>query len=818
MGWYSDPDMDSVSEYWEEPDNRPLLLPGKADLIPVEILSEIFLLTLKYWSLSKKDLVLVCRRWHAIILSTPDIHSQLTIRRATQKEVVQEFIQGRKSRLDVTVNINEGDFNAENFHACFMAAAQAASRWSSLNIISPPPHGEYTNLQVLQPLTHLKSFRAAGGFDGFLESLMTAISRGASPNLTIMELADPVAVHYLGRPAGWHITHSLTTLKIQLSKRMDGPVDILPHLHRLEYLEARHLCLPFFPPNASLPLTRTLRYLNVKSVSIQWMADRVFLVLEHCKIIFPRHADNIHALQPVSMPSCSHLVYHSNDLQTLEYFRFLPLKSLDVQSGQWNVWRGNPQLVALCPVAATGAKSLTHLHLEVQCSERLLLYMLSLIPTLEFLWLRLARPNTLSKTFFQAFVVREPNTDRSSDIAGPPNQTIAPLCPLLSLLHLHYRIWLFGPVKRALIVALSDIVASRNLGIHRSLKLSLSFDGGHMEGWSIGEPVRKSRDLRPECLILGILVRHCIIPISTTMPPQPLVPFPFTGADYLHLWHPYGPTSFECLFIDNHMGLMERLPPPASLPRALPFFDALRVLVVEGLSPSFLAAHTFHKLERCRVAKSFNYFGTSPILFTLTEMPVCTRIDIDNPYLLATIELPQIQDLAYDFEHPYGITIWEEYIAVNANLSGLKLLHMKQCTIDEYLIPILRSLPLLETLICFSWSDAVSFRPFLPMDENVTSGLKRTSGDGQTLALLCPRLQSLQIEGQDPSEKPELIRILKDIVTLRAECGSPLKHFTFSKFWPKPGSRFELIGRNNGSFTMEKIVLPVKAKEFQLDI
>jgi hypothetical protein len=73
-----------------------------------------------------------------------------------------------------------------------------------------------------------------------------------------MVLADPVAVLYLVQPTCLHITHSLTTLKIQLSKRMDSPVDILPHLQRLEIFEARHLCLPFYPPDASLPLIHTL--------------------------------------------------------------------------------------------------------------------------------------------------------------------------------------------------------------------------------------------------------------------------------------------------------------------------------------------------------------------------------------------------------------------------------------------------------------------------------------------------------------------------------------------------------------------------------
>ena len=103
------------------------------------------------------------------------------------------------------------------------------------------------------------------------------------------------------------------------------------------------------------------------------------------------------------------------------------------------------------------------------------------------------------------------------------------------------------------------------------------------------------------------------------------------------------------------------------------------------------------------------------------------------------------------------------------------------------------------------------------MDASETSGLKQTSDKGQTSVLLCPRLQSLQIEGQDPSVELELIPLFKDIVTLRAEYGSPLKNFTFFVFKPKPGSRFELIGRN-GSFTMEKIVLLAEAEKFKLDI
>ena len=824
------------------PRTRPLLSPGKADLIPVEILSEIFLLLPDYWPTRRYYLMLVCRRWHAIVLSTPGIHSQLMIRRATQKEVVQQFIQSRKSRLNVTVDMNNekdgSDFNAENFHACFMAVAQAASRWITLRLISPPPHGEYKAMQILQPLVHLKCFELGCGFGEFVEPLMTAISRSTSPNLTDFTLEDPAAVLYLVQPACLHITHFLTRLTVLLSKKMTSPVDILPHLPRLESFEVRNLCLPIYPPDSSSPLTLTLRWLSLKSVSVQWMAGHVFPALRECLITFPHHADTIQALQPVSMPSCFNFRYHSSDLQPLAHFHLPSLKYLDVKSSQWNVWRGNPQLAALCPVFTAGAKNLIRLHLAVVCSEQLLVYMLSLAPALEQLMLVLTRPDALSTTFFQAFIVTDPNAGCASDMVGPPSQAIVPLCPSMKSLNLYYRRWLRGRDKRALITVLGDIVASRDPERRDTFEVRLEIDTpdsvnfNFRPTWVIVEPDSKTFSAFSNRfysgIALGISTSHGIISISTPLRQEGLVSLPFREADYLRLGAFGSWFSFEFLLTRDYMQLMvynnHRPPLPTLHPCALPLFGALRVLVVEA-NPSFLAGHTFRKLERCRVVKSPNSSASSPSLFTETGMPACTRADIDDPYLLATFKLPRIHELALDFSHPDCSMIWEKHIAVSANLSGLNLLHMKNWPFDGDLIPILRTLPSLETLVISSRRGVVSFRAFLPMDANGSSGLKKTSGEGQTLALLCPRLQSLQIEWEVPSMPPELVPILKNVVTLRAECGSPLKNFTFSNFWDEHRGKFELI-EEDGSFNMEHIVLYEESDEefdeetgaFKLDI
>ncbi len=279
---------------------RPLLLPGKAPLIPVEILSEIFLLVAEDRSWYKKDLALVCRRWRAIMLSTPGITSRLYIGRSTKEEVVQMSIQGRKTRFWVIVDVNDKedgkDFNADDFHASFMAALQAASRWRALVLRSFPPPGEHKKTHIIvQPLDSLWSFTMSQDCDlgYFFEPLMTAITTTTPSHLTTLDLSSLNSVLYLVQPACLHVFCSLTSLTITLSKRMEGPADILPHLQRLENFDARRLHLPIYSPDARLPLIQTLRSLSLKSVSVQWMAGKVFTVLRHCSITFPHHIDTI---------------------------------------------------------------------------------------------------------------------------------------------------------------------------------------------------------------------------------------------------------------------------------------------------------------------------------------------------------------------------------------------------------------------------------------------------------------------------------------------------------------------------------------------
>jgi len=789
---------------------RPWRPPCKVHLIPVEILTEIFLLTERRWAKDYTDLMLVCWRWHDIILSIPGFTSRLHIRGSTKVGAVQAFIQGRRSRLEVIVGVNDEthgkDFNADDFHGSFTAAIQAASRWRSLSFHSFPLPGECKAFQIVQPLESLKSFTLGQGCDlgSFFGPLMTAITAIALPHLTNLHLCDLSAVLYLVQPAHTRIFCHLRTLVILLNKRMESPAYILPSLQKLETFEARRLHLPIYPPDASLPLIQTLRDLRLKCVSVQWMAGKVFPALQICSITFPRHSGTI-KLQPVTMPACTSLKYDSNDLGPLRYFHHLPLDELSVTSGQWNVSRGNYQLVAVCPIVVTSAQSLTTLCIYVRCSEQLLAYMLSLVPALDKLTLGLASPHALSEAFFQAFI-----DTRSDD--NSPYEMVAPLCAKLGKLTLHYKRWLRGPERKELIQVFSEIVLSRN---SKDRFLALQFDM-HWHYWYISAPVGTLKEHGGlYSSKIGIPGSRGIIPLHVCLIGQ-LMEVPFKETEYLWV---YNSLSIGCLSSLHHIVELRIRDPQdisttALLPN-LPLFHTLRVLKAENIHPSFLAGHTFHKLERCGVY----LWRESPELSQgqITQMPVCTRLDVNDLTLLATFKLPRICELGVSLDHPEFNMIWAKIMVVNSNLSGLQLLHVHGWHQWADLFQVLRCLPVLETLILGSGPilDAAFFGEFVLMDLNETSAPVQSRDVGRASAVLCPMLTSLCIEGLDPTERRELIPILKEVVIIRAVGGSPLK--TFTLYHSMYGRKWELIG-SNGTFVVKRVKLKRVVKSFKLDI
>jgi len=775
--------------------------------------------------------MLACQSWRDIILSTPGIHSQLRIYSWTKKKDVERF--GRRWLLDVTVDTQRLDpythdtgdtgdemrFDPVEFHACFMAAAGAASRWRSLALLSLPSPGEYKDLQIMHPLQHLEFFKFAAScsLGNVLEPLITAIITTVTPRFTAMEVFHPDAVLYILQPAHFRAFSSLTILRLTC-RRMQNPVDILPSLHKLEILDAHHLSLPIHPPAVDLPLTQTLCNLRLKCVSIQWMAGRIFPALEECSIIFPHHADTI---QSVHMPSCSILKYHSNILRTLERFHHPPLARLEAKCGQWRTWRGSLQLAGLHRIFA--AQSLTCLHLEIKCSERLLAYMLGLAPSLEELWMGLSSPHALSSAFFLAFAAGGHNASAKSS-----SQTLAPLCRQLKKLRLHYKRWSRGAERNGLIPAFGAIVTSHPPEEH-VFSFEWSFgEGSELQEWIVHEPVERFGVEWGTVgrTFIGVSSRHGIVPLSRYSGNRGNALF--TGVDYPPL-----PRESEYILTDDELELpidyffsfhslkevrmtfltLDMWSNTQSSPDP-PIFHTLKVLAVGRSQSSPLASHTFHRLERYQEDGACDV--VQPRQDRLTEMPLCTRL-VTRLSRLATLKLPQVRELKVFADEEEPDYLWEKHIAVNARLSGLKILLLSGSWYGKSSFQdtpkILGSLQALEILVLHSVHlvdpFVTSFEAFLPMN---AQGTPELIWEGQILKVLCPRLESLQIEDITPTVEPGLMPVLKNIVTLRAIHGSPLKSFSFydggdEKMW-------ELIGRD-GSFIMEEVV---PARPFQLDI
>ena len=128
-------------------------------------------------------------------------------------------------------------------------------------------------------------------------------------------------------------------------------------------------------------------------------------------------------------------------------------------------------------------------------------------------------------------------------------------------------------------------------------------------------------------------------------------------------------------------------------------------------------------------------------------------------------------------------------------------------------------LPSLEALIIGIYHEFRSFfdyrEAFVPMNVPGPSGPNQSSSEGQISEVLCPRLESLQIEGTSLTRNAERMPDLQDIVTRRAAIGSPLKSFTFyfQDYIAAP-QKWQLIGKDE-SFMMEEVV---PAERFRLDI
>jgi hypothetical protein len=144
------------------------------------------------------------------------------------------------------------------------------------------------------------------------------VAAGCMPSASLTELLDLVPAHdsslselrlfpsfvtaYFLQPHWLPALQNLTVLIVN-GRDIHEPFQLLPAFTQLRVFEADCLPLPWYEPNANLPLLHTLHKLQLRASSVQWMAGRQFLSLEECAILLPHHWSAVQQLR-VELPCC----------------------------------------------------------------------------------------------------------------------------------------------------------------------------------------------------------------------------------------------------------------------------------------------------------------------------------------------------------------------------------------------------------------------------------------------------------------------------------------------------------------------------------
>ena len=442
--------------------------------LPVELLAQIFLIAISYHAHSRLELMRVCRSWRAVVLTMPRIWSNIRLCTWTKTDKV-EFIMERTGAGPLDVEIDTGmdmfkmvDANEFRRYAGLELAAKEAARWRNLTVANFPnkldidAHStpEQPAFVFNGPMDELQSFKIkticedSDVFKQFLD----AVGNSAHNKLTDMELSSPNSIYHLSQPKFTSIFRRLVTFKVDV-REMRTEVDILAQFENLETLEAYRLRLPTYNTDIDLPLVRTLKWMKIKTVSVQWMAGRTFPNMTECTIIWPHYPESLAPAGGVDLPVCTHFTYDDHIIDTLPNFRIPKLDTLIVRNEAWNKPRGSTQLAAVWngTVGAVAPLKPRVLHLETQCHDQHLINALTMLPELEELHLGIVRPDGLGKKFFGALQAKK---GRSTRPASSATHACA-LCPVLKIFSARYRRWIRDDERDEITPLLHKMIESR---------------------------------------------------------------------------------------------------------------------------------------------------------------------------------------------------------------------------------------------------------------------------------------------------------------------------------------------------------------------
>jgi len=438
--------------------------------LPRALLHQILLFIIDEASHSPLALMLVCKHWYAIVTG---IWASPKLDTTTLKDIVTTKLERNQRFLDVLVDteIDRGHFTpAEGAYQAIFAAIEATSRWRGLVVETFPAQDDLPEDLVSRGLqrysdpvmNHLRTSRIKYPCEmsPLLEHLLRILVTAANGELTAIEINSPSVISFLA-PTYPSIFHSVTVLCLHTPGLLD-PVDLLPHLHRLEALTASHLTFPIYHNDVKIPFVHTPRHLTLRAVSIQWMSGGSFRVLESCTILLPRRHQVLHTFSTcTTLPNCRHLTFQGYALDVLHGVPAHNLTRLSVMSPFSYEPRGSRQLVRFSSQALRESRLVSRiLHISIEAMSWAWTKAFASMPNLEELVIESARPSSCGVKVLKSLVVH-PVDANDLGISATHGGRNTPVCPSVKRLGLRYRHWLRPSEHLDLIPVFISIIWSR---------------------------------------------------------------------------------------------------------------------------------------------------------------------------------------------------------------------------------------------------------------------------------------------------------------------------------------------------------------------